>query len=138
MRGAGHDSKPLGRIMIVGILAGALSVPTPVAAQLFDAEQRRHVIDCLVWLFTDPATQAANCQGQPGTTEIAGAAAGRSPVGSDPAGSGAVGTAANTGTYSDGSNTGSFNSGDQNTGSYTPDQNSGSFNDGSGNTASYN
>lgn len=138
MRRARYESDPLARIMIVGLLAGALSVPTPASAQLFDADQRRHLVDCLFLLFTDPALQAASCRAQPGTTAAVGAAGGGSPVGSGSAVGGATGADSNTGTYSEGANTGSFGNGDQNTGTYTPDQNSGSFNDGSANSGSYN
>ena len=138
MRRAGHESDPLARIVSAGLLAAALSVPTPAAAQLFDAEQRRHLVDCLFLLFTDPASQAVECGAQPGTTEVAGAAGGGSPSASASAGGSTGGVGSNTGTYSEGANTGSFGNGDQNTGTYTPDQNSGSFNDGSANTGSYN
>lgn len=135
MRGAGSFA----RIMIVGIVvAGGLSVSTPVSAHLFDAGQRRHVIDCLFWLLTDPASQAANCQARAATTETIGSAGDTAPAGSDPASSGGGAGDANTGDYSPGSDTGFFNDGSGNTGTYTPDQNSGSFNDGGNNAAPYN
>ena len=138
MRGAGHYSGRLTRIMIVGILAGGLSAPAPAAPQLFNAEQRRHVIDCLFWLLTDPASQAANCKARPVTTHTIGAAEDESLAGSKPTWSGGAGLAdANTASHSSGSNTGAFNYGDQNTGSYNPGQNTGNFNDGDPNTGVY-
>lgn len=160
MRGAEHHSNALARIVIVGIfVAGGLSVSTPARAQLFDVGQRQHVIDCLFWLLTDPALQAANCQARPTTTETGGAGGAR-PAGSDPARSAAGTGNANTGSYSGpgsnsggfnsagdnvgfgqfaGSNTGFFSDGDQNTGFYNPPgQNTGTFNEGNQNTGSYN
>lgn len=138
------------RTTIIGaVVAVGLAVATPAAAQLFDAEQQRHVIDCAVWLWTDPATHAANCLARPAAAETTAAHGGDASAGGPASGGGGRGTKENTGLNPTGGNTGFgqpvgqntglYNGPSQNTGLYnSPDQNPGLFNPPSQNTGTPN